>query len=96
MTFYTPFVHLSSNSDKPRHIVHKNVLSDSEFVNIGTVTAILCLRASYVLGEIGCNMSGHTTLIQSNTTQVYFNSAGYLYMSATCFVMYLGHPQTFQ
>jgi len=30
MTFYTPFVHFSSDSDKTRHIVHKNVFNDSE------------------------------------------------------------------
>jgi len=37
---------------------------------------------------------GQSTYIQSNTTQVYFNSVNYLYMSATCFSMYLGHPQS--
>jgi hypothetical protein len=35
-------------------------------------------------------------LIQSNTTQVYFNSLCYLYMCATCFDLYLGHPQACQ
>jgi len=64
MKFYTPFVHFSSDSDKIPHIVHKNVLNDSEFVNIGAVTVILRLRASYVLGEIECNMPEQTTLIQ--------------------------------
>jgi len=29
-----------------------------------------------------------TTPIQSNITQVYFNSVGYIYMFATCFDMY--------
>ena len=36
-----------------------------------------------------------TTLIQSNTTQVYFNSIGYFDMYATCFDLYLGPPQAF-
>ena len=35
-------------------------------------------------------------LTQSNTTQVYFNSAGYPYMYATCFGLFLGNPQTCQ
>jgi len=96
MTFYTPFVHFSSDSDKIRHIVHKNVFNDSEFVNNGAVTVMLCLRASYFLGEIGYNIPEQTTLIQSNTTQAYFNSTGYLYMSATYFGLYVGHPQACQ
>jgi len=37
-----------------------------------------------------------TTLIQSNTTQVYFNSVDYPYMYATCFELYLGHTQASQ
>jgi len=37
-----------------------------------------------------------TTLIQSNITKVYFNSFGYIYMCATCFDMYRGHPQAWQ
>jgi hypothetical protein len=35
-------------------------------------------------------------LNQSNTTHVYFSSIGYPYMSATCFDLYLGHPQVCQ
>jgi hypothetical protein len=96
MTFYTPFVHFSSDSNKTRHIIHKNVFNDSEFVNIGAVIAMLCLRASYFLGEIGYKISEQTTLIQFNTTLVYFNTTGYLYISATCFGLYLGHPQACQ
>jgi hypothetical protein len=34
-----------------------------------------------------------TTLIQSNTTQIYFNSLVFSYMCATCFGLYLGHSQ---
>jgi len=37
-----------------------------------------------------------TTLIQSNTTLVYFNSTGYLYLRATSFDLYLDYPQTCQ
>ena len=37
-----------------------------------------------------------STLVQSNITQVYFNSVCYIYMCATCFDMYLGHPQACQ
>jgi len=37
-----------------------------------------------------------TTLIQPNTTQVYFNLVTYTYMLATCFGLYLGHPQARQ
>jgi hypothetical protein len=33
------------------------------------------------------------TLIHSDITQVYFNSTACLYMNATCFGLYLGHPQ---
>jgi len=36
-------------------------------------------------------MSKHNT--QFNTTQVYFNSYGYPYVHATCFGLYLDHPQ---
>ena len=35
----------------------------------------------------------YTTLIQSNTTQVYFSSTGYPRMNATCFDPILGYPQ---
>ena len=35
-------------------------------------------------------------VIQSNTTQDYFTSNCYLYMCATCFGLYLGHPQSCQ
>jgi len=48
------------------------------------------------LGAIGYSVSEQTTLIQFNTTQVYFNLTGYLYMSATCFGLYLDHPQACQ
>jgi len=34
-----------------------------------------------------------TTLTQSNTTQVYFNSRSCHYMYTTCFGLYLGHLQ---
>jgi len=34
-----------------------------------------------------------TTLIQSNTTQVYVNSICYFDMNDICFDLYLGHPQ---
>jgi hypothetical protein len=37
-----------------------------------------------------------TTLIQSNTTQFYFNSICCLYVCATCFGLYLGHPEACQ
>jgi len=37
-----------------------------------------------------------TTLIQSNTTQVYLNSLGYLTMYAACFGLHLGNPQACQ
>jgi len=37
-----------------------------------------------------------TTLIQSNTTQVYFYLADFPYIHATCFRRYLGHPQACQ
>ena len=37
-----------------------------------------------------------TTHIQSHTTQVYFNSAGYPYIQTACFGLYLGHPQSCQ
>jgi hypothetical protein len=37
-----------------------------------------------------------TTLIQSITTQFYFNSNGYIYVYVTCFALYLGHPETCQ
>jgi hypothetical protein len=37
-----------------------------------------------------------TTLMQSITTQVYFNSNGYIYVYVTCFDMYLGYPGTCQ
>jgi hypothetical protein len=69
MNFYQTFVHFSSDSDKTWHIVHKNVFNDSEFVNIGAVTAMVCLKASYFVGEIGCTMSEQTTLIQFNPLQ---------------------------
>jgi hypothetical protein len=36
------------------------------------------------------------TLIQPNTTQVYFISVGYPYMYAACFGLYLDHHQTCQ
>ena len=34
--------------------------------------------------------------MQSDTTQVYYNSICYLYMFATCFDLYLGHPHAYQ
>jgi len=37
-----------------------------------------------------------STLMQSNTTQVYFNLIDYLYKYATCFGLYLGHSQACQ
>ena len=37
-----------------------------------------------------------TTLIKSNTRRGYFNSVCYPYMYATCFGLYLGHPQACQ
>ena len=44
-----------------------------------------------------CSVQNHnkqTTFIQSNTTQIYFNSVDNPYMYAACFGLYLGHPQT--
>jgi len=43
-----------------------------------------------------CLVLEKTTLIQSYTTQVYFNSFGYPYMQGTCFGVYLDHPQSCQ
>jgi len=37
-----------------------------------------------------------TTLIQSNTIQVYFSSVRYIYMCATRFGLYLGNPRVCQ
>ena len=37
-----------------------------------------------------------TTLIQSSTVQVNFNSVGYFYMHALCFDTYFGHHQACQ
>jgi len=37
-----------------------------------------------------------TTLIQSNTTHVYFNSNCYLYTCGACFGLHLSHPQACQ
>jgi len=37
-----------------------------------------------------------TTFVQSNTTQVYFNSIDYPYMYAAFSGLYLGHPQASQ
>jgi hypothetical protein len=48
---------------------------------------------------VKCSVQKHnkqTTFIQSNTTQVYFNSVDYPYMYAACFGLYLGHPQASQ
>jgi hypothetical protein len=33
---------------------------------------------------------------QSDKLQIYFNSDGYTYMHATCFSLYVGHPQACQ
>jgi hypothetical protein len=41
-------------------------------------------------------MNKQTALIQSNTTQVYFNSTGYSYMCATCFDLYVRQLQACQ
>jgi len=37
-----------------------------------------------------------TTLIQSNTIQVYFSLISYSYMYTTCFGLYLDHPEECQ
>jgi hypothetical protein len=37
-----------------------------------------------------------TILIQSNTTQCYFNSICYFYMCAACFGLYLAHTEACQ
>jgi len=37
-----------------------------------------------------------TALVQSDTTQVYFNSFCYLHMCAACFGEYFGYPQACQ
>jgi hypothetical protein len=41
-------------------------------------------------------ITGQTALIQCNMTQVYLNSVCYPYVYATCFTLYLGHPQACQ
>ena len=42
-----------------------------------------------ILGAILLQLSlKKNILIQSNTTQVYFNSNGYLYMYVQCFILY--------
>jgi len=47
--------------------------------------------------KIILNSDTYTKLTyQSDTVQVYFNSDGYTYMYATCFGLYLGHPQARQ
>jgi len=38
----------------------------------------------------------HITLSKSNIRQFYFNLVCYLYMHATYFGLYFGHPQTYQ
>jgi hypothetical protein len=38
----------------------------------------------------------HTTIIQSNSAHLYFNSHCCIYMCAACFGLYLGHPQACQ
>jgi len=46
-----------------------------------------------------CSVQKHnkqTTFVQSNTTQVYFNSIDYPYMYAAFFGLYLGYPQVSQ
>lgn len=40
--------------------------------------------------------SKQTTRIQSNKTQVHFNSVGCPFISATCFGLYVGHHQARQ
>ena len=42
------------------------------------------------------NSSKQTKRIQSNKTQVYFNSIGCTFISAICFGLYVGHLQACQ
>jgi hypothetical protein len=42
------------------------------------------------------NSCPQATIIQSNTTQLSFNSTGYHYMHATCFVLHSAHPRACQ
>jgi len=74
-------------SDQSKLKLHKVIL---------TLKLIGTCRFQNWMTTVTNNSSKQTTHIQSKKTQVYFNSVSCTYMSATCFGLYLGHPQAHQ
>ena len=86
-----------------RHSIFRTYTSLHSFFNTSKSAIQLNNRVSWRVTKTKNHLyRSHTvvfitkqaSLMQSNTTQTDFNSVGYPYMSATCFSMYLGHPQS--
>jgi len=76
----------------------RNEMHNKSLILINVNTTRQCDHIHVLIRGLisGINCREQITLIQSNATQVCFNSAGCPYIFAACFGLYLGHPQVCQ